>query len=222
MDLGFGKEWRYSGDVNALDYGGKWIRQVAGPGLSPRRDASVLAFQVIELTNMDEACGRDNAGCARYVVDLSEVDLSSVPGKTLASALRSWGYEVDEADPPTPMDLAEMCHAYGAKAPLESYEGSNARGLLRDARRAANAMRGETAAHKRALARPVNAIGSTAAEVMRGDFDSALHRGAEAGNPSALLIQKMEQACALPCCGAVQRLGGTKHNPGCPGGADAR
>jgi len=30
--LGFGKEWLFTGDVNALDYGGKWIRQ-AGDNL---------------------------------------------------------------------------------------------------------------------------------------------------------------------------------------------
>jgi len=213
--LGFGAEWVYSGDVNALDYGGKWIRAVAGPGLPRGRDASVLAFQVIELTNMDDACGRDNEGHPRYVVDVSEVDLARMPGKTVVSALRSWGYEVDEKDPPTPMFLAEACHSCGAKAPLESFEGNNAGVLLRKARRAADAMRGEVAPHARAMARAVNALGSTAAEVMTGDFDSALARGVEAGNPAALLMQKMEQACALPCCGAINRLGGVEHKPGC-------
>ena len=216
-DLGFSAEWVYSGDMNALDYGGKWIRAVAGPGLPRGRDASVLAFQVIELTNMDDACGRDNDGCHKYVVEVSEVDLAHISGKTIASALQSCGDEFTEEAPPTPLYLAEACYSYGARAPLESFEGNNAGAMLRKARRAADSMRGEVAPHARAMARTVNALGSTAAEVMAGDFDSALARGVEAGNPAALLMQKMEQACALPCCGAVQRLGGTEHRPGCSG-----
>jgi hypothetical protein len=41
------------------------------------------------------------------------------------------------------------------------------------------------------MQRPVNALGSTAAEYMRGDLDSAMQRGCEAGDPTARLVAKM-------------------------------
>jgi hypothetical protein len=162
---------------------------------------------------MDEACGRDNEGCPPYVVELAEVDLAEISPGQIRQALESCGGESGSKAPP--LWVAEACHSYGLKAPLGSWEGGNAHKLLREARGEANQLRADPEAREAKLDRPVNAIGSTAREFNRGDLDSALTRGVAEGNPHALLMRKMEQACALPCCGGVNRLGGPDHRPGC-------
>lgn len=162
-----------------LDYGGKNFRQ------SGNRQ-----FQVVELINMDEACGRDNEGQPKYIVELRLVDLAAISEATLKSALDSCGWEkMDQSD----LCLAECCDSYGAHAPLESFSGNNAHKLLRQAYKAANALLDESALEEQ-LERPVNKIGSSAREFMNGDFMSAIQRGCESGNQDARIMAKMHGA----------------------------
>lgn len=187
-----GKGWIYTGDVNALDYGGKWIRQVGS-----------RAFQVVELINMEDACGDASQG--RYSVDLSLIGLDVIPPETIASALRSCGFSTGGAEEPlSDVAIAEACHGYGAKAPLDSWMGNNAHKMLREARKAANSYQRSAVLLASALDRPVNQIGSTAREYMTGDLDSAVHRalGGAAGSEAKIaagIIQKMEDAATIPC-----------------------
>lgn len=169
-------KWQYSGDVNMLDYGGKNIR------CSGNRQ-----FQIVELINMDEACGRDNEGQPKYVVELRLVDLNALSADTIKSAKQFWGQEADEM--PDAM-LAECCDSYGAHAPLESFSGNNAHKLLRQAYKAANELLDESNLES-ALEKPVNKIGSSAREFMNGDFTSAMVRGCESGNVDARIMAKM-------------------------------
>lgn len=169
-------KWTYSGDVNMLDYGGKNMRHTSG-----------RQFQVIELINMDEACGRDNEGQPKYVVELRLVDLNALSQETINSALKSCEWEGMEQSDPV---LAECCDSYGAHAPLESFSGNNARKLLRQAHKTANALLDSDELESR-LDRPVNKIGSSAREFMNGDFMPAIQRGCESGNPDARIMAKM-------------------------------
>lgn len=185
MDLFFGKSWQYFGDLDALGCGGKWFREVSYP-----EENRHGLWQFIELTNMDEACGSENEGRARYVIELSEVNLTTAE---VDAAMRSCGYEPRDGIVTDAM-RAEACHGYGARAPMGSWEGNNAHKLLREAgkeardldpRNGCNILRGMK------LASPVNAIGSTAEEYARGDIYSALARGLKRDDPAVKIVAKM-------------------------------
>lgn len=178
--------WLYTGDANMLDYGGRFYRKLAGT----RR------WHFVDVCNMDDACGRDNEGCAKYCVDLSEVDLDSIPEKTIASAMQSCGYDEDPAVSRLDPDarecmIAEACHGYGAKAPLWQDSGNNRHALIREAKRESRLLQKDVDAMADRMEAPVNAIGSTAREFMQGDLASPILRGLEAGDPRADLMARM-------------------------------
>jgi hypothetical protein len=115
----------WTGYVNFLDHGGTYIRQVG-----PRR------FHFLGLVNMDEACGSDNDGQPRYVVELSEVDLDAIAAETQRGAYNSCGSGISESNDQAKRDaeMAGMCHSYGAKAPLHSVSTDNAHKGIRECR----------------------------------------------------------------------------------------
>lgn len=174
----------FMGDVNWLDYGGTWFRKVG-----PRR------WHFIELTNMDEACGRDNEGRDKYVVELSEVDLDGISAETQQSAWRSCDGDCQTTDETTPGErdviTAGCCFSYGAKAPLHSEETNNAHKGIRACRAESYSLTSDADAYRAAMERTVNRLGSTAREYMTGDTNAAVIRGMESGDPAARLIGKM-------------------------------
>jgi len=183
--------WQYSGDVNPQDYGGKWYRRTTG-----------RQYQVIELTNMDDACGRDNEGRPTYVVELALVDLDAIPAKEQESAWRSSGFELDtegvgheiSGDPRNTLRntmTAIACYEHGCKAPLESWEGNGSTRMLKQARAAAHTYKRDAAALAARMERPVNKVGSTAAEYMAGDMRSGILRGVADGDPVAELMLRL-------------------------------
>lgn len=181
----FSREWVCVGDVDPAGYGARWFRAVSVPS-----ENRFGLWQVIELTNMDEACGRDNEGRSRYVVELSEVCLYEIDPRDGAQCC---GLDLTDRDLPAGA-IVEACHSYGARAPMGSWEGNNAWALLREARAEANrqdARNGANIYRGMMLARPVNAIGSTAQEYMRGDIYSPIARGVAAGDPKAGLMAKL-------------------------------
>lgn len=171
------KTWHGSGDINFLDYGGVWTRHVAGS-----------RYHVVVLDNMDEACGSDNEGQPRYAVELREVDLSTAPIK---AALESCGPYPPDPDLP-PLAVAECVSSYGAAAPLWSDSGNNGHKLVREAKRQSRELAEDEDAYEAAMSRPVNALGSTAREYGRGDFDSALSRGLASGSRDAAIMAQMQ------------------------------
>jgi hypothetical protein len=194
----FGSFKFLTGDVSFTDYGAKWVRKVGA-----RR------FHVIELVNWAETAGESAAqDNGKYNVSLSEIDLDSIPDESVASALESCGFTLatstygiryvysesagDVIANGDAIDLAlvECCHGYGCKAPLEEFNGNNWRKLMRAAISASRAL-DDSAAHVSAMARPVNAIGSTADEFMRGDISSAVLRGVAQGDVRAEILLKM-------------------------------
>ncbi len=169
------KKWNYSGDVNILDYGGKFSRQ-----------SGERQFQFVELVNFLDATGEKIDGKI-YNVELALVDLNQISEKEIESAKSSCGwYEMPANDEA----LAEVVYSYGLRANLFTANGNNARELIRRAKREANSLLEESNLNE-ALERPVNRIGSTAREFMRGDFTSAMQRGCEAGRPDAVIMAKM-------------------------------
>lgn len=156
--------------------GGKWIRRV-GPG----------RHHIIELIDMDDACGLDNEGRPTYNVELSEVDVIATVQKTKADAIKSCGWENMEL---SEVALAECLHSYGARAPLDSWDGNNRGKLLRDARALSSEL-DDPETHEEYMNRPVNALGSTAREFAQGDFCSAITRGVRADNPNAKIMAKL-------------------------------
>jgi hypothetical protein len=97
---------------------------------------------------------------------------------------------MEKEEAPSDEILAECCDSYGCHAPLQSWQGNNARQLMRQAYRLADELT-DSAKLETRLERPVNKIGSTAREFMAGDFNSAMARGCESSDPTARLMAKM-------------------------------
>jgi hypothetical protein len=198
MSDDFGAFKFLTGDVNYTDHGGKWCRHVGG-----RR------YHVIELMNWAETVGEREAAeiGAKYNVSLREVDLTDLGDKPIRDALRSCGWEFAPENGDIECEhngstvcgrweahfdlvIVEACHGQGSAAPIWDENGNSWRKLIRAAMRESRAL-DNPEAHERAMSRPVNAIGSTAAEYARGDLVSPLKRGEAAGDPKASLIAKM-------------------------------
>lgn len=174
--------WQYQGDVNPQSHGGKWYRRVG-----------VSTYQVIELTNMDDAVGRrDNEGYPTYVVELSLVDLYQIPSEVQKSALRSCGPDLAEYESELHDQITAIaCYEYGAKAPLESWSGNGSTRLLREARKLAASLKKDGNALEDRMQRQVNKIGTTAQEYMTGDIRSAVLRGVSEGREDAQLMLRL-------------------------------
>lgn len=148
------------------------------PGGKYARRVGRERWQTIEWTDMNEACGRDNEGQARYVVELAEIDLLATPESQRQQALDCCGLDLDDFDERTrEVVLVEALHDYGARAPLDSWSGNNLNKLMAAARKRAAEIEADAAEHEAVLNRPVNAIGSTAREYAQGDLSGAFNRG---------------------------------------------
>ena len=182
-----GFQW-WSGDVNWQDYGGTWIRQVG-----ERR------FHFLSVTNMDEACGRDNEGSPKYSIELSEVDLDVISVEDQASAWESIGGDCQIRGEITIAErvriTAGCCFEYGAKAPLHEEPTNNVNAGFRLCRAESYHLTSDAAAYAERMDRPVNKLGSSAREYMTGDITSAIVRGANAGNPQAQLMARIYVNC---------------------------
>jgi len=163
----------------------KWITHLDDTDLLESRKVGPRAYQFINVVDMVDACGRDATD--EFVAELHYVDLDAIDADTIRKALECCGQQ-DEPDL-SDLAIAECCHSYGAKAPLDSWSGNGRTVVRRQARSEAHSLL--TSGMKAALQRPVNQLGSTAAEFMRGDIFSAMQRGAEAGDPSARLMAKV-------------------------------
>ena len=137
-------------------------------------------YLFLEVLNMKEHTGE-----GAFYVEVSCVDLDEIPPQGVKEARLSWGIADEDI---SDLATAEICHSYGYKAVLG---GENAGGAV-VARRAGRRIAKEAVEDlDEAMERPCNALGSTAAEMMRGDFMSALGRGCAEGQPNARLLAKM-------------------------------
>jgi len=175
--------WRWlTGDASWEDYGGSWFKRVKG----------TRYYVVLRFENGKE----HDEKLPTFMCDVLGVDLDALPIGSLYASLSccgmSWydeltlvSYSGDEiwAVPESPerLDhiLVECCVAYGAYAPLGEAAASDHYPLRvrAEARRLGNSIVRDESERERLMKRPVNRIGSTADEYMRGDLSSALHRG---------------------------------------------
>ena len=187
---------------------GTWGRRVAG-GM----------FHVIEVTDMDDACGRDNEGNPKYVVELTVVDIDAITDKRYQEAKRSYG--VDDMDDSDPRTRAEVLHGARAKGMLHSVSTDNRGEGFAECRKESYRLSREPGAMEEALNTRVNKIGSTALEYMQGDTMSAIARGVTTGDPSARLMAKLHGVpeSALPPIDPAKALAAGKELRAVTGGA---
>lgn len=176
--LPFGFKW-LTGDMSWEDYGGAWFKAIPG----------TRNYFVIRYENGHE----HDKELPRHMVEVKSVDVGAMGDERANQILSSCGFKIvgdeivsDSGDVlALRSDVATWDHiivdaalGYGACAPLDDYSGDTGmRQLVRAACRSAVAMMNDAVLLKAALDRPVNAIGSTAAEYAAGDITSALSRG---------------------------------------------
>jgi len=175
------KEWHYTGDTDVLGYGGMFIRHVSGS-----------RWHVVRLTNMDDACGRDNDGYPKYVVELDEVDLDIINRDSVASYTSLYDWFDGE---PTEPAWVEAAVSYGQLAPLDSVTTNNGWKGIYDMKRESKRLGRDEEAYEDRMSRPVNGIGQSAREFQQGDMVAALERGVAAGDDTCKLVTKIYQNC---------------------------
>lgn len=141
---------------------------------------------VIDFTNMDDACGRDNEGQAKYHCSVECVAPSQVPAGEMEKVIESCGWEgmMD-----SPLALVECCSSYGTHAVLWQSSGNNAWKLLRAAKREAGLIAGLTFGF--AMDRPVNRVGTTGWEAITGDITAGIRRAVASGTTAGSVLGKM-------------------------------
>lgn len=155
-----------TGDCNWLDYGGKWVSKKLNNG-------EFDYWLVLEFTNMDDACGRDNEGQSKYNVCLSAVSPSEAGNEKMHSAFACMGMEEEHDAQKNPLVQVEALHSYGIYAPLWQKDGNNAHKLLREARKQAFISEGLFGFY---MDGPKNRIGSTGWDCIKGNITAGLSR----------------------------------------------
>lgn len=156
------------------------------------RQVGLTAFQFVEALDMDEHCGRDNEGHPQFVVALEYVDVSRLSERNIKSAMSSCGYGEDDGSKDhgySVSALAQVCRDYGLKAPLWDGSFKNRKDGIREAKVVGDDLL-DPQLMARAMSRPVNRIGSTADEFMRGDMDSAMTRASFRADPFSKAFSK--------------------------------
>lgn len=184
-----------TGDMDWEEYGGSWYRKVDH------------RFHVVKIFDWREAVGEDEASeiDGTHHIELVEVDTNDED--RIKPALECCGYYADE-DGNIVCDSGDMlaelkdedtwrlivCEAmvsYGSFANIHDYSGSDLDKMFATMLAESNQMVDNPGAYERRMNRPVNAIGSTAREMQRGDINSALLRGLASGDERAELMVRM-------------------------------
>lgn len=153
-----------TGDVNWLDYGGKWVSNRLNNG-------DWDYWLVIELLNWHDAVGEREAP-AKYNVEVSAVSPEAAGEENLKRAKECCGVE----DDCNTLTLVEALHSYGVKAVLHSESGDNAHKLLKKAREEAK-VQGDFL-FGFAMDRTQNRIGDSGWDFISGNIGKNLFRQA--------------------------------------------
>jgi len=170
-----------TGDVNFTDYGGKWI--------SNRRNNGEFDYWfVIELRNWEDCVGEREAKeiGAKYNLSLSVVAPSQAPEKERQSVLDSYGQESFQC---LEREI-EAFHAYGPKVNVWDANGNNWCKLMRQAKEEANKADMLFGFY---MDRPVNKIGTSGWEAIRGDLLAPLRRVDENSPDNVKLMAKIQK-----------------------------
>ena len=147
-----------SGDVNYLDYGGKWFYNTKVEGY----------YLVMELINLLE---NDSQSTERYMIELSIVNCRKVEPDKMRSVKSFCGIDDDNL----PEDyLVECCHSYGLKSVEYSATGNNYKQLRKECLDAAR----YTIKHLRSsLNKSKNALYATGHDMIEGKVLGILEGG---------------------------------------------
>ncbi len=171
-----------TGDTNYLDYGGKWYRQI-----------NDRCYHVINLVNMWDATGEENQ--PKYNIQLEEINLDEISQKNIDSAISCCGFDDEQIEEvesgKNDLWLIESISTYGCFAHMGNWDGNNFKKLFNLASEESYNLNNERY-HESRMNRPVNKIGSTAREMMQGDFTSGLIRSIASGDKSARILGKIQ------------------------------
>lgn len=179
-DMPGGWKW-LTGDMSWEDYGGAWFKRLKGS----------RTYFIVRYENGHE----HDKELPRHMFSVVSVNVGEMDAKRLGDILRSCGWRADNGAIVTDFGdvvakyddldtwdrvVVEAALGYGAYAPLADFNGEKHVLRLRaEARREAETLMRDEDARAERLHRPVNQIGSTAAEYARGDIYSALSRPPE-------------------------------------------
>jgi hypothetical protein len=152
-----------TGDLNWLQYGAKWVSQKLNNG-------DFDYFLVIDFRNMDEDMGRHNRGHPKYWAGLSAVSPQQAGEKNIQAAFDCRGITKVKMFDVSELNQVDCLHDYSGFVGLWNGKCNNARALLRQARREAQVCEGLFGFY---MDRPVNQIGTTGWEAIKGDLNSA-------------------------------------------------
>lgn len=164
-----------TGDVNWLQYGGKWVSQKLSNG-------EFDYWLVLELVNMHDATGDEDQ--EKYNVALYAVSPDQAGAENLKRAFDCCGIPEEQMN--EPLVQVEALTSYGVHALLWQSNGNNAHKLLREAKR--QPVEGLFGFY---MDRPENRIGSTGWELIKGDINSALARTIVSGTTEGRILGKM-------------------------------
>ncbi len=172
-----------TGDVNWLDYGGKWISQRFNNG-------EFDWWFVLTLDNVEDRVGEREAKevGAKYWVTVAVVAPEEFSDKEGAVEGMGDEYTWDKLTPEMKVELVEQ---YAGGAQVFHAAGNNYKKLFKEARQKATE---SEFLFGFAMDRAMNAIGSTGWDFLKGDITAGLRRYAESGksdDPKMNLMKKL-------------------------------
>jgi len=126
-------------------------------------------FHFVEITDWWEVEGKEYK--PHYTVELSEVDILQLSDETIKTAIASTGMHFEDGTRPRDFELAEILFSYGNKALLWQWSGPVRWRLERTAKRVSEYFQADQAALDFFMARPVNKLGTSALDYMKGNIN---------------------------------------------------
>lgn len=152
-----------TGDINWLQYGGKWISQKLNNG-------DWDYFLVLELINWHDTTGEKDK--EKYLVQLFAVSPQAAGEKNLNKAFECCGVEKDNPARQSELAQVECLQSYGVTTPVGTqWTGNNAYKLLKLAKKESIAVQGLFGFY---MDTPKNRIGSTGWDLIKGDILAGL------------------------------------------------
>lgn len=128
--------------------------------ISPKQNNGDFDYWlVVNIINMDEACGCNNP---KYVAEVCAISPKEAGPENIKKALECCGME----ETSNPLKLVQALHSYGVYAPCTSFSGNNARKVLQQAKCFLDVIASLLGVF---LDGPKNAIGHTGWDLIRGD-----------------------------------------------------
>ena len=165
-----------TGDINWQTYGGKFVSKKLNNG-------DFDYWLVLEVINMHDATGEESI--EKYNVSINAVSPEQAGKENLDKALECCGVPEMEL---TDLMKVEALDSYGVRAPLWSGNSNNINKLLKEAKKQAQLTEMLLGF---AMDKPLNKIGSTGWEFIKGDLNSGLARTIASGSIEGKILGKM-------------------------------